>query len=215
MRALTRDGLKQIVLAGIAIMAVGTVGSGQVQPREEPPGQEQPKPDAAKPAAPEIAAPVDPNTYKIGAEDVLLIRVWREPDLSGQVVVRPDGRITLPLVGDVEAAGVTPVELSKRLSESMGKFLNKPQVNVAVMSVQSRKYYISGQVSRSGAVPLVTPVTVLEALSSAGLGEWAKKNKIVIMRGTQRFKFNYNEVIKGKNLEQNITIQSGDHIFVP
>jgi polysaccharide export outer membrane protein len=189
-------------------------------------GQEV-KPEPAKPApaagtleqpalgdAP-IAAPVDPKSYVIGAQDVLGIRVWREPELSGSVSVRPDGRITLPLVGDIDAAGFTPEALTARVTEALGKILNKPEVTISVLSVQSKRFFISGKVGRSGAVPLVVPTTILQALSSAGLGEWAKKSKIIIMRGTQRIKFNYDEVIKGKKLEQNIFLQDGDHIFVP
>jgi polysaccharide export outer membrane protein len=163
----------------------------------------------------DLAAPVDPKTYKIGVEDVLGIRVWREAELSGNVVVRPDGMITMPLAGEIQAAGLTPEQLGQKIAEALSKFLTKPEVIVSVLDVRSKRYYISGNVLHSGPVPLVTPTTVLQALSSAGLGPWAKRNKIVIMRGTQRLKFNYNEVIKGKKLEQNIFLQDGDHIFVP
>ncbi|HNY39955.1 MAG TPA: hypothetical protein PKJ41_06155, partial [Bryobacteraceae bacterium] len=90
-----------------------------------------------------------------------------------------------------------------------------PEVMVSVVTVQSKRYFVSGKVSRTGPVPLVVPTTVLQALSAVGLGEWAKKSKIIIMRGTQRIKFNYDQVIKGKKLEQNIYLQDGDHIFVP
>jgi len=185
------------------------------------PGAPQPPaaPGASRQQAPgqglDLAAPVDPKTYKIGVEDVLGIRVWREAELSGNVVVRPDGMITMPLAGEIQAAGLTPEQLGQRIAEALSKFLTKPEVIVSVLDVRSKRYYISGNVLRSGPVPLVTPTTVLQALSSAGLGPWAKKNKIVIMRGTQRLKFNYNEVIKGKKLEQNIFLQDGDHIFVP
>ncbi len=187
------------------------------QPPEAPKPPEGPEAPRQQKEAPayQAPAPVDPKTYKIGVEDVLNIRVWREADLSGNVVVRPDGKITLPLAGDVEAAGLTPEALSQRVAEALGKFLTKPEVIVSVIDVRSKRYYISGNVLRSGPVPLVTPTTVLQALSSAGLGQWAKKNKIVIMRGTERLKFNYNDVIRGKKLEQNIFLQDGDHIFVP
>lgn len=180
-----------------------------------PAGPEAPRQQAPAEALLEAPAPVDPKTYKIGVEDVLNIRVWREAELSGNVVVRPDGRITLPLAGDIDAVGLTPEALSVKIAEALSKFLTKPEVIVSVASVRSKRYYISGNVLRSGPVPLVTPTTILQALSSAGLGQWAKKNKIVIMRGTERIKFNYNEVIKGKKLEQNIFLQDGDHIFVP
>lgn len=161
------------------------------------------------------AAAVDPNAYKIGAEDILEVRVWREADLSGQVRVRPDGKITLPLVGDLQAAGLTPAELQKKAIDAFGQILNSPQVIVSVISVQSKKYYVSGQVERSGPFPLVTPTTVLEAMSICGFREWAKKSGIVIMRGTQRLKFNYSQVVKGKHVEKNIQLEDGDHIYVP
>ena len=161
------------------------------------------------------AAAVDPNSYRIGAEDVLEIRVWRENELSGQVRVRPDGKVTLPLVGDVQASGLTPSELQKKAVQAFSQILNSPQVIVSVVSVQSKKYYVSGQVEKSGPFPLVTPTTILQAMSLAGFREWAKKGSIVIMRGNERLKFNYNQVIKGKRLEQNIQLEDGDHIYVP
>jgi polysaccharide export outer membrane protein len=161
------------------------------------------------------AAAVDPNSYRIGAEDVLEIRVWRENELSGQVRVRPDGKITLPLVGDVQATGLTPSELQKKAVDAFSQILNSPQVIVSVVSVQSKKYYVSGQVEKSGPFPLVTPTTILQAMSLAGFREWAKKGRIVVMRGNERLKFDYNQVIKGKRLEQNLQLEDGDHIYVP
>jgi polysaccharide export outer membrane protein len=217
-RSTTRVG---VCLVWFASLACGSGLWGEVQqstpPAKTPSGQEAAKPaEEAKPAdATAAPAPVDPHTYVIGAEDVLLVRVWREPELSGSVVVRPDGRITLPLIGELEAAGRTPEQLTTQVTEAFGKVLNKPEVMISVQNVQSKRYYISGKVGRSGPVPLVIPTTVLQALSSAGLGDWAKKSKIIIMRGTQRIKFNYNDVIKGKHLEQNIYLQDGDHIYVP
>ncbi len=206
-----RESLKW--LAAFSLLAAWTAA----QPPEAPRPPEGPAaPRQQQPAETmDVPAPVDPKTYKIGVEDVLHIRVWREADLSGNVVVRPDGRITLPLAGEIEAAGLTPEALGARIAEALSKFLTKPEVIVSVTSVRSKRYYISGNVLRSGPVPLVTPTTVLQALSVAGLGQWAKRNKIVIMRGTERIKFNYNDVIRGKKLEQNIFLQDGDHIFVP
>lgn len=201
-----------LLLAALAAAALAGA-QPQTQPKA-PASQGDLRPLPANQAM-DVAAPVDPKTYKIGVEDVLGIRVWREADLSGSVVVRPDGKITMPLAGDIQAAGLTPEELGQRIAEALSKFLTRPEVIVSVLDVRSKRYYISGNVLRSGPVPLVTPTTVLQALSSAGLGPWARKNKIVIMRGTQRLKFNYNEVIKGKRLEQNIFLQDGDHIFVP
>ncbi len=211
------DAISRACYAGF-VLALLTVPAalGQVAPESQKPPSEPGA--AAEPSATEklvAAAPVDPKTYIIGAQDVLMIRVWREPDFSGSVIVRPDGKITLPLVGDIDASGLTPEALTVRVTEALSKVLNKPEVMVSVQSVQSKRFFVSGKVSRSGAVPLVVPTTVLQALSSVGLGEWAKKSKIIIMRGTERLKFNYDEVIKGKKLEQNIYLQDGDHIFVP
>ncbi|MBA3973130.1 MAG: sugar transporter [Candidatus Solibacter sp.] len=202
-------------IASLALAAAITL-SGQAPQTQ----QAKPAPAAGaseQPAAgdPAIAAPVDPKTYVIGAQDVLAIRVWREPELSSSVAVRPDGKITLPLVGDIDAAGFTPEVLTARVADALGRILNKPEVTISVLSVQSKRYFLSGKVGRGGGVPLVVPTTILQALSSAGIGEWAKKNKIIIMRGAQRIKFNYDEVIRGKKLEQNIFLQDGDHIFVP
>lgn len=163
-----------------------------------------------------MTAPVDPNTYRIGPEDVLYIRVWKEPEFSGAVQVRPDGKFTLPVVGDIVASGLTPVELAARVTEALKTQIREPEVMVALQSVQSKKYHITGEVNRSGIFPLVIPVTVLEALTNAGgFREFAKKNKIIILRGQERIKFNFSEVIKGKNLEQNILVKDGDYIVVP
>jgi polysaccharide export outer membrane protein len=162
------------------------------------------------------AAPVDPNTYVIGAEDHLSIRVWREREVSGGVVVRPDGMISMPLIGEVHAGGKTPEQLGKVITERLSEYLTRPEVLVSVTAIRSKKYYITGQVNRTGAFPLVVPTTILEALSGAGgFGQWANTKKIVILRGEKRIPFNYKEVIKGKNLEQNIYLQNGDHILVP
>ncbi len=159
---------------------------------------------------------MDPNKYRIGPEDVILVRIWREPELSGLVSVRPDGKINLQLVGEVDAADITPVELEARISKAYEKLLKNPIVSVQVQRVESKRYYLSGEVGKAGAFPLVRPLTVLEALTLAGgLREFGNAKKIVIMRGNERIKFNYNEVIKGKKLEQNIFLQPGDHIHVP
>jgi polysaccharide export outer membrane protein len=162
------------------------------------------------------AAPVDPKTYVIGPEDILSVRVWREPELSGAVQVRPDGKITLPLVGELQAAGETPEGLKNKVSEALQEYIVKPDVIVSLQSVQSRKYFITGEVSRPGTFPLVVPVTVLEALTNAGsFREFANTKKITILRKGKILKFNYNDVVKGKNMQQNIPIENGDYIVVP
>jgi polysaccharide biosynthesis/export protein len=161
-------------------------------------------------------APVDPKTYLIGSEDVLQIKVWREADLSGPVGVRPDGKISLPLIGDLQASGLTPEKLAAVITEGLSKFVTNPEVMVQVASVNSKKYFMSGEVQRPGSYPLVVPTTILEAIAIAGsLREYANSKNVLILRGPKRFKFNYKEVIKGKNLAQNIYLESGDHIIVP
>lgn len=188
---------------------------GQESQQEAKP-VEAPKTVQEESASPAVAAPVDPKSFKLGPEDVLLVRVWREPELSGLVAIRPDGKINLPLVGEMTAAGLTPEQLTAAVTEALTKFINRPQVLVSVQAVRSRKYLISGEVNRPGVYPLVTPITVMEAIVQAGgLREFASKGKITILRGDKRLKFNYGDVVKGKNLSQNIPIEHGDHVVVP
>ncbi len=205
--------MRALVLLSLLVILVVPAAAQSQSPQEA---------QAAKPKTPEekkeevvAPAPVDPKSYIIGPEDVLLIHIWRENEMSGNVVVRPDGKVSLVLAGEVDAAGLTPEQLTVKVTEAYSKLLTKPEVSISVMSVRSKRYYVSGNVGKPGPVPLVTPTTVLQALSSCGLGQWARKNKIVIMRGNERIKFNYDEVVKGKNLGQNIFLQSGDHIYVP
>lgn len=163
-----------------------------------------------------VGAPVDPKTYIIGAEDILMIKVWREPELSGPVGVRPDGMISLPLLGDVEAGGTTPEKLAERITEGFSKYVTNPEVMVSVASVNSKKYFISGEVLRPGSYPLVVPTTILEALAIAGgFREYADRKNILILRGPKRYSFNYRQVIKGKDMQQNMLLENGDHIIVP
>jgi polysaccharide biosynthesis/export protein len=162
------------------------------------------------------AAPVDPKTFEMGPEDIILIRVWREPELSSAVQIRPDGKITLPLIGEMQAAGLTPEGLKAKVVAALSEFINKPEVMVSIQSVQSRRYHIAGEVNRPGAFPLVVPITVLEALTNAGgFREFANPKKITILRKGKILKFNYNDVVKGKNMDQNVTVENGDYIVVP
>jgi polysaccharide export outer membrane protein len=191
------------------------------QPAEEKKAAEPEKPPSAEllhplGTDPGATAPVDPKSYVIGPEDVVLIHVWHEQELSGAHSVRPDGKITLPLVGDVVAGGVTPEKLKERVTEAISEIVKAPQVTIFIRQVNSKKYYITGEARRTGPFPLITPITVFEALSNAGgLNEFAKKKKIVIWRKGQRINFNYKDVADGKNLDQNIYLEPGDHIIVP
>ena len=211
-QALAKRGVMVLCLAALAASPVW----GQRKPgKQEQPKEKETKPEVATGGGPVVAAPVDPKTYKIGPEDVLMIDVWKEADLSGPVQVRPDGRISPRLIPEMEVAGMTPDQLAEKLRVEFGKLVLNPIVQVVVREVRSRKYYLSGNVSRSGAFPLVVPITVLEALTLAGgLSEWADKKNIIIMRGDKRLKFNYKDVIKGKNMSQNIYLENGDFVVV-
>jgi polysaccharide export outer membrane protein len=155
--------------------------------------------------------------YVIGPDDALFIRVWREPELSGSVTVGPDGTISLQLIDEVKAAGFTPRQLEEELVKRFSKFLKEPEVNVQVLRVNSRTYMIQGEgVNRPGIYPITRPLTIMEALvSGGGFNAFANKKKIYVLRGSQKLMFNWVDVSKGKNLDQNIQIQNGDQIFVP
>ncbi|MGE5569200.1 MAG: polysaccharide biosynthesis/export family protein [Rhodospirillales bacterium] len=192
------------------------------QQPEAPAAAQQAKPGTVGPETPvESAKPglpvsVDPKTFSLGPEDVIFVRVWREPDLSGQLVIRPDGKITMPLIGEVEANGLAPEGLGKRISEELSKYINNPQVLVQVLAVRSKRYLIDGEVYRPGAYPLAVPTTVFDAITLAGgFRDFANKKNITIIRGKERLKFNYNDLVKGKNLSQNVLLQHGDKIIVP
>ena len=164
-------------------------------------------------------ATTDP-TYQIGPEDVLDINVWKEPDVSRVVPVRPDGKISLPLINDVQAAGISPQELAKTVSDKLRKYLNEPQVTVIVTAINSQRVFVVGEVLRAGAFPLIPGMTVLQALSSAGgFTTFADVKKVHIMRQRDgklvELPFNYRDVLKGDNPNQNIKLEPGDTVVVP
>jgi polysaccharide export outer membrane protein len=198
----------------------GTMAPAQQAETEKPKeGSATAAPNAAKPASIPKSATDDP-TYVIGQDDVLDISVWKEPDVSRQVPVRPDGKISLPLLNDVQAAGLTPMQLQAQLSEKLKKFLTEPQVTVIVTAINSRRVYLMGEINRPGAIPLVPNMTVLQAISTAGgLTQFANSSKIQILRtenGKQAtYLFNYKNVIRGEKTEQNILLKPGDSIVVP
>lgn len=212
------DDLFQTCNRAVFCMAIlsTNVLFAQVQPA--PADQKTPAPaeEKADVTAASAGAAVDPKSYRIGAEDVILLRIWREPELSGLVVVRPDGKINLQLVGEIDAVDTTPIELELRIAKAYEKVLKNPIVTLQVQKVESKRYYLSGEIGKSGAFPLVRPMNILEAITIAGgIREFGNGKKIIVMRGSERLKFNFNEVIKGKKLEQNILLQPGDHIVVP
>ena len=161
----------------------------------------------------------DPN-YTIGAEDELSINVWKEAELTRIVPVRPDGKISLPLINDVQAAGLTPMQLRKDLQGRLKKFIAEPQVTVVVTKMNSRRVFVLGEVARAGAYPLIPNMTALQALSSAGgFTQFANVKKIRILRtenGVQNILFfNYKDVVQGKHPETNVVLRAGDTIVVP
>jgi polysaccharide biosynthesis/export protein len=160
------------------------------------------------------------SDYIIGAQDRLEISVWKEPTLTETVPVRPDGKISLPLLNDVQAAGLTPEELSQQITKGLKKFLTDPQVTVIVTEILSQRVYILGEVSRAGAYPLLPGMTVLQALSSCGgFTQFANLKKIYVLRvenGKQeKLPFNYKDVVNGTEPGQNILLKAGDTIVVP
>jgi polysaccharide biosynthesis/export protein len=210
------------VLSASLLLSILAPSQAWSQPQ---PANTDSAPGSAKVEAPKVpnanldpssAAPVDPRTYVIGPEDILMITVWREADFTRPVAVRPDGKISMPLIKDVQAEGLTPERLAAQLAEALSEYLNRPEVSVSVNQVNSKKFFISGMVNRAGTYPLVVPIKIGDALSSAGgFRDFANTKKIVIMRGDQRIPFSWNDYIKGKKLEQNIFLQNGDTILVP
>ena len=158
--------------------------------------------------------------YLIGVGDVLEVQVWKEPDLSRTVTVRLDGKISLPLAGDVQAAGKTTSELDQFLEKKISDLVTEPAVSVMLVENRSRRYYVVGQVGQPGEFPIEFPLTILQAIArSGGFQEWAKREEIRVVRrsgGKEEFlSFDYDAFVKGKNLQQNVLIAPGDTIIVP
>lgn len=169
---------------------------------------------------PRVAPATEDPSYVIGEQDMLDISVWKEPDVSRAVPVRPDGKISLPLIHDVQAAGLTPMQLATVIAEKLKKYLSEPQVTVVVTAINSQRIYLVGEISRAGAYPMLPNMTVLQALANAGgFTQFANLKNIYVLRnenGKQvRYPFNYKDVIKGQKAEQNISLKPGDTIVVP
>jgi polysaccharide export outer membrane protein len=166
-------------------------------------------------------AGVHADSYIIGIDDGLVINVWKEQELSRSVAVRPDGMITLPLVGEIKAVGLTPMQLRDQIVIALQKVMSDPQVTVIVSAVNSMSFNMVGQVAKPGYYQLTRPMTVLDAIALAGgFRDFAKQTKVYVLRTTPdgkqaRLKFNYKQVIKGKNMAQNIPLLPGDTLVVP
>jgi polysaccharide biosynthesis/export protein len=208
--------------AGLVIAAWLALAFGQAQEVQRPTARETAaqKTEASAKSATASLGTLNEAEYKIGPQDVLRIDVWREEQLTRTVPVRPDGKVTLPLLNDVQAAGLTPMQLAGVLSEGLKKYINNPQVTVTITEINSRRIYVTGEVARPGAFPLLPNMTLLQALTSAGgFTQFAKIKNIYVLRteGGKQVKhpFNYKDVIKGKKPEDNIQLQAGDVIVVP
>ena len=203
-------------------LAPGLVSTGAAA--QQPPGAavgaatvRPPAVAASRGAESAAEAPAD---YIIGPEDVLSVVYWRDKDMTGDVSVRSDGKISLPLLNDVQAAGLTPTQLRDRLIEASKDYFEDPAVSVGVKQMNSRKVFITGEVSKPGPYPLVGPTTVLELISLAGgLKDYADRKNILIVRTENgrpmSYLFNYKDVVSRKNLEQNIELKPHDTVIVP
>jgi polysaccharide biosynthesis/export protein len=213
--------------ASIRFRAVGLLCCVLLAPTAAGAAGQAPLP-AAPPSAPgPAAAPsqaeagvTPPADYVVGPEDVLGIVIWRERELSGDVIVRPDGKISLPLLNDIDVAGLTPDQVRERITERAKEFVEGPTATVVVKQIHSRKVFITGSVERPGPFPLMQQTSVLQLISLAGgLREFANASSIVVVRnenGRQvTFAFNYNDVKNGRKLEQNIILKPGDTVIVP
>jgi polysaccharide export outer membrane protein len=218
-----------LALAFLASTPAATV-FGQAQPpagQPAPASQPAPTSQPAPAGAPAVSAssndasgvPLPPG-FVIGADDVLIVKFWADTQISGDALVRSDGRITLPLLGDVFAIGQTPEQLSEVLEKAASKFITDPDATVIVKEIRSRKVFVLGPgIARSGVVPLNTDMNVLQLIAtSGGLLEYADKENIVIIRTEngreRRIKFNYNDVVKGRNVQQNILLQPNDTVLI-
>jgi polysaccharide export outer membrane protein len=195
-------------------------------PKQTAPAGQKPATPAkpgTTPVPPVVPAnvPPPPPDYIIGPDDVLQVIFWKDKDMSSEVVVRPDGMISIPLINEVKAEGLTPEQLRQTvIKASLQFFTVEPEVAIVVKTIYSRKVFITGQVAKPGPYALGAPTTVLQLIATAGgLGDFAKQNKITIMRVENgkpvSLKFNYKEVVNGKNLKQNILLKPGDTVIVP
>lgn len=208
------------ILVALAIVGAALQASAQSEPTEQD-SQTHAEVPAKQPSVPSSPAPAteDP-TYVIGPQDGLNINVWKEPELSGPLQVRPDGKISIPLLNDVQASGLTAMQLSAQVTTGLKKYVADPHVTVIVVAINSRRVYVLGEVAHPGGFGLVPGMTVLEAIASAnGPTQFAHGKRIYVLRnegGKQvKYPFNYSKVVNGQNQEQNIELKSGDTVVVP
>jgi polysaccharide export outer membrane protein len=193
---------------------------GTAKPKDKPKGKADAKDPAGKPEAGGTETPATSDAYRIGLDDTLTISVWKEPELTSVVVVRPDGMITLPLLNELKVVGLKPIELQQLLAEKLKPFVAEPQVTVIVQGIKSRKVFLVGQIAKQGQYPLEGGETVLQLLAAAGgLGPFAKADSIYILRnenGKQvRIPFKYKKALQGRSGSNDILLVPGDVVVVP
>jgi polysaccharide export outer membrane protein len=205
-----------VLMMGLVCLGGLTLGQNRRQDAAPPPAPakvEAPSTVVADPNG--IAQAIDPRAYVIGAEDIIRVIVFQNADFSGIHVVRPDGKITLPFVGDVQAEGLTPERLRAQLTQAIKTYIEMPEVTVSIQQVNSKSFRIEGWVNRPSRYPLVTPIRVYEAIADAGgFREFANTKHVIIMRGAKRIEFDADSYRKGKKMEQNIFVENGDIILV-
>jgi len=208
MKRLSRLGL----LFWLAAMWLGMMSPGML-------AQDDPEKNDKAAAPPRSAVPDAVSDYVIGSDDQLHISVWKEPDLTETLPVRPDGKISMPLLNDVPAAGLTPAQLAAAITERLKKYIADPRVTVVVTAMNSRRVFVTGEVIHTGPMALLPHMTVLQALAGAGFTQFANLKTIYLLRtenGKQvKIPFNYKDVVKGRHPEQNIPLKPGDTIVVP
>ncbi|HYW39430.1 MAG TPA: polysaccharide biosynthesis/export family protein [Terriglobales bacterium] len=203
--------MKSTWKAAVAALAlISSIALAQDAPAASPPPDKTTNAVSSSQAGPE---------YVIGPEDVLHIAVWKEADLTATLPVRPDGKISLPLLNDVQASGLTPQQLADSVTAKLKKYIADPRVTVVVTAINSKRIYLVGEVLHSGATPMLPNMTVLQALSSAGLNQFANTKRIYVLRTEngkqQKMPVNYQKLVKGEQIEQNYVLQPGDTIVVP
>lgn len=215
-----------IALAGMAILAIPAASAqnkSEAAANRLPGGTEPPVSDVtgAVPAQQQREGTQNRIEYRIGPGDLLGIEVWKEPDASSAAApVRPDGKLSLPMVGEVEAASLTPTELETLLTKRYREYIRDTHVTVVVKEINSKKIYLVGEVKKEGPVRIQAPITVLQALAEAGgVTDYARRRRIYVLRTVEdrqvRLPFDYDAVVRGENTEQNVTLLAGDTVVVP
>lgn len=216
----------------VMLVSISVAGFAQAPPKTAAPAPSSPPPSSSTapasahpqgttagiPPGTNTGGPIDPQRYVIGADDSLQITVWKEPTLSGTIPVRPDGMISMVLVGDLRAAGLTPMALSADISQRLKKYIQDPVVTVVVLGVNSQRIFTVGEVNKVGPVMLTPGMTTLQALVSAGgLTQFANSKKIYILRTVngkqEKIPFNYKAALKGEN--EGVPLLPGDTIVIP